>query len=76
MRREEDRVYLCNKCHWEKVPFKRWQAGYFTCLPCGEEQAVQARASWCVAPMHKSNYMLFTDKRDLKGINNKGGLVK
>jgi len=29
-----------------------------------------------VAPMHKSNYMLFTNKTDLKGINNKGGLVR
>jgi hypothetical protein len=19
---EEDRVYLCNSCHWEKVPFR------------------------------------------------------
>jgi ribosomal protein L37AE/L43A len=35
----EDRVYLCTACHWEKVPFKRWQLGLFTCLPCGEEQA-------------------------------------
>jgi hypothetical protein len=26
--------------------------------------------------MHKSNYMLFTNADDLKGINNKGGLVK
>jgi hypothetical protein len=46
------------------------------CPFCGEEQARQERASWCIAPMHKSNYMLFTNKADLKGINNKGGLVK
>jgi hypothetical protein len=26
--------------------------------------------------MHKSNYVLLTDVSDLKGINNKGGLVK
>jgi hypothetical protein len=24
---DEDRVYLCTACHWEKVPFKRWQLG-------------------------------------------------
>lgn len=54
----------------------RWELGYRTCLQCGEEQARQERQSWCVAPMHKSNYMLFTDSTDLKGINNKGGLVK
>jgi len=29
-----------------------------------------------VAPMHKSNYMLFTNPDDLKGINNKGGIIK
>ena len=79
----EDRVYLCTACHWEKVPFKRWQIGiakkdpsYFTCLPCGEEQAKAERASWCVVPLHKSNYMKINLKSDLKGINNKGGLVK
>ena len=47
-----------------------------TCLMCGEEQARLARLSWCVAPMHKSNYMLITNKQDLTGLNNKGGLVK
>jgi len=26
--------------------------------------------------MHKSNYMLMTDRADLRGLNNKGGLVK
>jgi NAD-dependent SIR2 family protein deacetylase len=46
------------------------------CMSCGEEAAILARKSWCIAPMHKSNYMLFTQKADLVGINNKGGLVK
>lgn len=52
----------------------RWELGYRTCLQCGEEQARKVKHT--VAPMHKSNYMLFTDSSDLKGINNKGGLVK
>jgi len=26
--------------------------------------------------MHKSNYMVITDKRDLMGINNKGGFYR
>jgi hypothetical protein len=26
--------------------------------------------------MHKSNYMLITNRADLIGLNNKGGLVK
>lgn len=75
-RNAEDRVYLCTACHWEKVPYMRWRAGYYTCKPCGEEQAKTERMSWCVAPMHKSNYMLITDKDLLTGLNNKGGLVK
>jgi hypothetical protein len=29
-----------------------------------------------VVPMHKSNYVLLTDKRDLHGINNKGGIYR
>lgn len=65
-------------CCWcgDDVPAVRWAIGYRTCLHCGEEQARAERASWCVAPMHKSNYMLITDRRDLHGLNNKGGLVK
>ena len=52
----------------------RWDLGYRTCLWCGEEAAREERAGWCVAPMHKSNYMLLVDRSDLLGINNKGGL--
>jgi hypothetical protein len=54
----------------------RWELGYRTCLWCGEEQARQERSTWCVAPMHKSNYTLITNPADLIGLNNKGGLVK
>ena len=52
----------------------RWALGYKTCLTCGEQEAKKVKHT--VAPMHKSNYMLFTTTEDLKGINNKGGLVK
>lgn len=58
------------------VPRARAALGYRLCLPCGESLAVSERRSWCVAPMHKSNYMLITDKKDLVGLNNKGGLTK
>lgn len=54
----------------------RSNAGYDTCLVCGDKAAVAARQSWTVAPLHKSNYMLITNRDDLKGINNKGGLIK
>lgn len=65
-------------CCWcgDDVHPKRWALGYRTCLPCGEKQAAKDRASWCIAPMHKSNYMLVTQREDLTGLNNKGGLVK
>ena len=58
------------------VDARRAQLGYKLCLFCGEEAARAERKSWCVAPMHKSNYMLITNLDDLKGLNNKGGLVK
>ena len=71
---DEDRRYLCTHCYGGHVEYRRWKAGYTTCLPCGEAQARERK--FTVAPMHKSNYMLFTNLDDLKGINNKGGLVK
>ena len=42
----------------------------------GEEAAREERSHWCVAPLHKSNYVLVTNKQDLAGLNNKGGLVR
>jgi len=66
---------LCRVCG-DDVGEQRWRLGYRSCLFCGEEQARQERLGWCVAPMHKSNYMLITNKADLSGLNNKGGLVK
>lgn len=56
------------------VAHERWALGYKTCMPCGEAAAKQVKR--CVVPMHKSNLVLITDVSDLKGINNKGGLVK
>lgn len=65
----------CENCG-NPVRRERAALGYKTCLPCGEKAAKKARMGWCVAPMHKSNYVLVTDHRDLQGLNNKGGLVK
>lgn len=64
---------VCAQCG-ETYSAKRANAGYHLCLWCGEEQAQAQRKHWCVAPMHKSNYMLITDSDDLRGLNNKGGL--
>jgi hypothetical protein len=68
-------IPLCRTCGDEIEPPERARIQP-TCLPCGEQAAINARKSWCVAPMHKSNYMLFTDPSLLLGINNKGGLVR
>lgn len=65
----------CPHCG-EPVNPKRAALGYRTCLPCGEQDARAERAGWCIAPLHKSNYMLITNRQDLAGLNNKGGLVK
>jgi len=62
---------LCSRCGETYAP-KRANAGYQLCLPCGEDDARSRR--FTIAPMHKSNYMLITDRNDLRGLNNKGGL--
>lgn len=56
----------------DEIPKRRAKLGYATCMPCGEKDARSVKHT--IAPMHKSNYMVFTDREDLKGINNKGGL--
>jgi hypothetical protein len=43
-------------------------------MQCAEKLAREVKRT--VVPMHKSNYFLCTDLNDLKGINNKGGLVR
>jgi len=63
----------CVRCG-EAVDARRWSLGIHLCMRCGEEQA--QRRVRCVVPLHKSNYILVTDLDDLKGINNKGGLVR
>lgn len=64
-------TYSCEVCD-EWVHSKRWELGYRTCRECGEKQAREQRKSWTVAPVHKSNYVLVTNKDELKGINTKG----
>jgi len=65
----EDSRYLCTKCYGGTVPVARWQLGYTTCLPCGDIQAHKRK--FTVAPLNKSNYMLFTDPTMLKQLNPK-----
>jgi hypothetical protein len=65
----------CVECS-ELVSPRRADLGYCTCLDCGDRQAHDARRHWTIAPVHKSNYMLITDRALLSGLNNKGGNVK
>jgi len=52
----------------------RFDIGFRFCLPCGDEIAHSIKRT--VVPMHKSNLVMITNREDLIGINNKGGLVK
>lgn len=65
---------ICVSCYGERVPPARAKLGYKTCMSCGDKIAKATTRT--VAPMHKSNYILITNREDLKGLNNKGGLVK
>ena len=63
--------YLCTVCCSEWVSPARYNLGYNTCLKCGEVSA--GKRKFTVVPMHKSNYVVVSNKEELKGINNKGG---
>jgi ribosomal protein L37AE/L43A len=63
----------CRICG-DEFPTARWALGYKWCKGCGETVAKNVIRT--VVPMHKSNYFLCTNLDDLKGINNKGGLVR
>jgi hypothetical protein len=56
------------------VDQRRVTAGFDTCLPCGEAEAREVKHT--IVPMHKSNYVVISDRRDLAGINNKGGFYR
>jgi ribosomal protein L37AE/L43A len=53
---------------------ERLRLGYGVCLTCGDTLAKERK--FTVVPMHKSNYVACFNRDDLKGINNKGGLIK
>lgn len=46
------------------------------CMSCGEIAAKNARKTWTVVPLHKSNYVLVTNRDELVGMNNKGGQTR
>ena len=64
----------CTKCYSVHVLPARRALGYTTCPPCGETDARARKHT--IVPMHKSNYLVVTNKEDLIGVNQKGGIVK
>ena len=64
---------ICKLCG-EEYAYGRWRKGYAVCLECGDVIAKERK--FTVVPMHKSNYIACFNRDDLKGINNKGGLIK
>ena len=69
----EVNMYSCVVCSAE-VNDKRVKLGYDTCMICGDKQA--QKVVHTVLPLHKSNYMLVTNREELIGFNTKGGIVK
>lgn len=67
-----DDAPLCIKCGDEINP-ARYELGYNICMSARCANKTPTRT---VVPMHKSNYVLVTDRRDLPGINNKGGFYR
>jgi len=56
------------------VPAGRVALGYELCMQCGEQHAKQVKHT--VLPLHKSNYMVPANREEIKGFNNKGGLIR
>ena len=65
-------INVCRKCK-RKFNIRRAAIGYTICMDKACEDAPPIRT---VVPMHKSNYILSTNREDLKGINNKGGFYR
>jgi hypothetical protein len=68
-------MHNCRRCD-EPVDPRRWALQHTKklCMPCGEESSKQVTRT--IVPMHKGHYFPVFNLNDLKGINNKGGLVR
>ena len=61
-------AYECAECG-EGIPARRFALGYRLCLACGDKKARAVRH--CTVPLNKSNYIVVTNREDLKGLNPK-----
>lgn len=58
----------CTACGSEYSP-KRAALGYRTCLSCGDKAAREVKH--CTVPLSKSNYVVISNPRELRGLNPK-----
>ena len=49
---------------------RRYSAGYHLCTDCGEKEA--RKVKHCIVPMHKSNYVVVTNRQILAQLNKYG----
>lgn len=68
-RTSERYLPICTCCYAVRVEPKRAKALRPTCAECGEKLAREVKHT--IAPLNKSNYMLFTDASMLKQLNPK-----
>lgn len=66
---EDYHLPICTCCYSVRVEPSRKRMARPTCMPCGEKIAKERK--FTVAPLNKSNYMLFTDMEMLKQLNPK-----
>lgn len=66
---EDYHLPICTHCYSVRVEPQRAKTLRPTCMTCGEKLARQVKHT--VAPLNKSNYMLFTDPAMLKQLNPK-----
>ena len=74
MREHHIHQLICTCCYRERVPPARAalqaeEKKSPTCMSCGEKAARQVKHT--IAPMNKSNYLVFTDASLLKQLNPK-----
>lgn len=66
---EDYHLPICTYCYAVRVEPSRKRMARPTCMQCGEKIAKERK--FTVAPLNKSNYMLFTDMEMLKQLNPK-----
>lgn len=61
-------AHECDECGGDIHP-KRYALGYRVCLTCGDTAA--RKKKFCIVPANKSNYMVVSNRAELRGLNPK-----